>query len=190
MKVVLALLCLLLLSISIPKQSLAHYTQQDGDMSVVLHVYPGDNPVPGEEASIYFLFDDSSNRFSLSKCDCTVIISEKGKQIWRRKLKEKQNNDASIWGISIPYVFPRRDVYRITVTGKPLRTNDFGRFSISWDFRVSPDGEAGYIKEKQSDLPIIIMVIIGGSIFFVLFGWLIKTQIVNPDNIDNKKDKK
>ncbi len=168
-------------------QAFAHFPATDNSMTVELHVDPDDNPTPGQQAYLYFLFDDATKRFQLSQCNCVVSISEQGRQIYRQKLTEKKDTRPSIWGASLPYVFPQQDVYHIQVTGGPTVQNTFKPFDISWDFRVDPDGSPGIVKGGPSDIQILLGTAIGGVIFLGLFGWFIKKQIIDSEDVDNTK---
>ncbi len=137
----------LIVMLSMPNLAGAHFEKTDKTISAELHVDPNDNPIPGEQAFLYFLFGDSTNRFSLSDCNCSLTISEAGKQIYKQMVVYRLDPHPNIWGTRIPYVFPARDVYHLTLTGKPKTLNAFQAFSISWDFRVEQ-----YPKNQQPSL--------------------------------------
>src|SRR5258706_11840759 len=129
-------LLFLIVTLSMPNPTLAHFEKTDKTISAELHVDPNDNPIPGEQAFLYFLFGDSTNRFSLSECNCLLTISESGKQIYSQMVIYKLDPHPNIWGTRIPYIFPSRDIYHLTLTGKPKALNEFQPSSVSWDFRV------------------------------------------------------
>lgn len=162
----------------LPPFTYAHFPQTDRNITVTLHVDPEDNPIPGQQAYIYFLFDDATKRFTLSNCNCIVSITEQGKQTYKQQLLEKKDTKPSIWGASLPYIFPNNDVYHIVLTGKPKFADAFQPFTLSWYFRVDPS-ESGLVIEPHSDTPMILGLVLGGTIVFILFGWFIKKQIID-----------
>ncbi len=163
-------LLFLIITLSIPNQAAAHFEKTDRTISAELHVEPNDNPIPGEQAFLYLLFGDSTHRFSLSECDCLLSISESGKQIYNQMVIYKLDPHPNIWGTRIPYVFPSRDTYHLTLTGKPKTLNAFQSFSVSWDFRVEQ-----YPKNQQpSLLPtftkyLLISLVLGFGLQGVIF---------------------
>lgn len=119
-----------------PLQTFAHFPATDKNIIVVLHADPDDAPIPEQPATLYFLINDTTGKFKLAQCDCTVRIFEQGKQIFSQKLTEQKTSKPSIWGASLPYSFPKRDVYKISMTGNPTIPNAFQPFNVSWNFRV------------------------------------------------------
>lgn len=165
-----------------PLSVYAHFPRTDKSMTVTLHVDPNDDPIPGQQATLYFLFSDATKKFQLRNCTCAVSISEQGKQIYQQMPIEKRYTHPSIWGTSIPYIFPKRDVYHIMLTGTPVHPNDFQPFTLSWDFRVdqypitSPfDDVSGMVK--------IFLYIIGGIIGLSLLAYGITALV------EKKKEK-
>jgi hypothetical protein len=125
-----------LLFFILPQLSYAHFYAIDKKITVILHVDPNDSPIPGENATLYFDIGDATHRFDLEKCDCILSITEQGKSIYHNALVERKDKNFNIWGSSVPFIFPQRDVYHITLNGKPKSTNAFQTFTISWYFRV------------------------------------------------------
>ena len=122
----------------IPQTAFAHFPATDGEIYAILHVDPNDSPIPTEQANLYFLitFANSKKTFYLNQCNCVVTVTQEGKQIFQQQLIDKNNPNRSIWGANVPFVFPQRDVYHITLSGKPLPGYTFRPFSVSWNFRV------------------------------------------------------
>jgi hypothetical protein len=179
---------LLVLFLSFPSFVYAHFPATDGDMTVTMHVDPDDDPTPGQQANIYFLFDDVTKRFSLEKCNCMIKISQEGKQIFKGNLVEKHYAHPSIWGTHMPYVFPQSDVYHIVLVGKPNTIGAFQSFTLSWDFRVDPDGgDAGIVIQRPSDLPFLLGATAAGIIFLTFLGWFFKKNILDAEELDNIK---
>lgn len=159
----------------------AHFPATDGDMTVTLHVDPNDDPTPLQQANLYFLFDDSGRHFSVTQCNCTVTVSEQGRPIFQQQLTANNAKQPSIWGARMPFIFPRNDIYQIILTGKPKNNGTFQSFYLSWYFRVDPATPGLVVQQRPSELPYLL----GGAgvviIFFILFGWFIKTQISDTE---------
>ena len=164
-----------------PNYSFAHFPATDGDMTVTLHVDPNDNPIPGQQANLYFLFDYARGNFSLTQCDCVVTITQQDKQILQQHLTQEHDSQPSIWGAHIPFIFPTNDVYHIVLRGKPVNGHDFKSFHLSWYFRVDPDGSAGLVVQKSSDVPILLAATILGTLFLIFMGWFIKKEIIDTE---------
>jgi len=170
-----------------PPRVFAHFLNTVEDMGITLHVDPDDDPIPGKQANLYFLF---SNNFNLGACSCTITIKEQGKQIFQQQLIEEKASKPSIWGTNMPYIFPRNDVYQIIINGQPKIKNAFQPFQTSWYFDVDTDNP-GLVKEPHSDISTLLAVSIGGVIVFVLLGIFIKKQIIDIEGkIENSAKKK
>lgn len=162
----------------------AHFPATDKEIYAILHVDPNDSPIPGEQANLYFLitFGSSKKTFYLNQCNCVVTVIEEGKQIFQQQLLDKNTPKNSIWGANVPFVFPERDVYHITLSGKPLSGYTFHPFSVSWNFRVDeyPPISAPALQlqslQKQSDPSftyfaigfLSIIILTGITSFFVI----------------------
>lgn len=145
----------------VPETTYAHFLATDKNIGVVFHVDPDDDPIPGQSANLYFLFGDKTHRFNLATCHCIVNVTEQGKQIFSQPLITKKTNKPSVWGTSIPFTFPNRDVYSITIQGTPVETNAFQSFTISWDFRVDQHEVLGVSTQASHDDPTFIYFAIG-----------------------------
>jgi len=149
-----------------PQSVYAHFPATDGNMTVTLHVDPDDDPVPGQDATINFLFDDSTNLFHIADCECLVTIAEQGNPLYQNSQIGNKSALNSIWNASIPFVFPKRDVYEISLSGKPKDKNAFQAFSVHWFFRVDQFPKQGQVL-GDSDDSFIYFVIAYFSIFLV-----------------------
>ncbi len=169
----------------LPQRIYAHFPQTDGAITVTLHVDPNDDPIAGQQAHLFFLFDDATSKFDLSNCMCTVTISKQRKQIYKQQLTQENDGKPSIWGASIPYIFPTWDVYQITLRGIPKTDGIFQRFMLTWYFRVD-SLQPGLVEQPHSDITVLIGATIGGIIFFILLGIFIKKEIIDSE-VDNNK---
>ena len=167
-KILVSILCVTFFLFFIPQPAHAHFLTTDGAINAILHVDPNDSPIPGEQANLYFIIDYGGLKkiFYLNQCNCVVTITQEGKQIFQQPLIDKSNPNRSIWGANVPFVFPERDVYHITLSGKPKQGYSFQSFTISWNFRVdeyapiSPPALQLNSAHKQSD-PTFIYFVIG-----------------------------
>lgn len=128
----------LLLSIFwlIPSITLAHILKTDGDIGAVLHIDPDDDPIAGEQTSFFFEFKDKQNKFTPQGCDCTFYIIQEGKQIFSQPLFQN-NIDQGLYSASIFFTFPKKDVYQVKLTGKPILPDAFEPFSLVYDVQVA-----------------------------------------------------
>lgn len=156
-----------------PQLTFAHFPATDGDMTVTLHVDPNDDPTPEKQAHLYFLFNDKTHKFKLANCNCIVSVTELGGKPYTHKLSALKNSKSSIWGATMPYIFPERNVYHIVFTGKPTKVKAFQPFIVSWFFRVDTFNPG--LVQTQKGIPDIVvlvgalMVVIVGLILFGLF---------------------
>jgi len=178
MKTFLGILFVVFLLLFSPAITYAHFPATDGDMTVTLHVDPNDDPTPEKQAHLYFLFDDTTKKFKLANCNCSVSVAELGKQTYTQKLSSPKSNKPSIWGASMPYIFPERNVYHIVLAGNPKKTNEFQPFTLSWYFRVDTINP-GLVQVQQKGLPDIVVLLSAfgvGVIFLILIGLFIKKE--------------
>ncbi|MDE2025239.1 MAG: hypothetical protein KGJ07_01980, partial [Patescibacteria group bacterium] len=71
--------------------------------------------------------------------------------------------------------------------GKPKYEDTFQSFALSWDFRVDPDnGDTGIVIQRHSDLPYLLGAVGVGIIFLALFGWFVKSQIIDSEDKKTK----
>ena len=155
----------------------AHFPVTDGDMTVTLHVDPNDDPVAGKQSHLFFLFDDATKKFDLADCNCSVSITELGGKTSTQKLIQSKASKLSIWGTSISYVFPERNVYHIVLTGNPIKQNAFKPFTVIWYFRVDTVN-SGLVQPRQG-IPDIVELVTAfgiGVMFLILIGLFIKKE--------------
>ncbi|MBI3485917.1 hypothetical protein HY025_03125 [Candidatus Daviesbacteria bacterium] len=127
--------CYLLLVTSVE----AHVLKTDGEIGAVFHTDPDDDPIANQQTGLFFDFKDKENRFSLAICDCNIIISENGKEIFSQKLQPDLSDNLSA---NFFFKFPEKNVYQIKVTGKPNAQTDFQPFSLSYDIRVDKEADS------------------------------------------------
>jgi hypothetical protein len=113
--------------LSIAPVALAHVLKYDGTIGAVMHVDPDDDPIAGQVATFFFEFKDTSGKFSLTTCDCTISVQAQGKEIFSSPLSSSA---------SATYTFPQKDIYTISVIGTPKSSNAFQPFTLTYNLRV------------------------------------------------------
>src|SRR5476651_1625220 len=109
---------LLLLSFStglflvhLPRPAYAHFPQTDKNITAVLHVEPDDYPAAGQPEAIYFIFSDITNRFKLSKCICSLSITQGKKEFFYGRLDPPQSRGSTVYDTQgIPFSFPSPEI--------------------------------------------------------------------------------
>lgn len=183
-------LCLLfsIFLLVFPQHAFAHFPVTDGNITITLHVDPNDDPIPGQPAHLYFLFNfnNPTKKFSIRDCNCIVTVSEEGKQILQQKLLDKNNPHLSVWGANMPIVFPERDVYVISIKGDPVTLGNFKSFNLSWNFRVDTSG-SGLVRPGPSDIQVLLIALVVGLFILAGIGIFFKEQILSADYVDKNK---
>jgi hypothetical protein len=140
----------------------AHEYQYHGEVSVLLHSDPDDNPWAGEPARMYFFFKN----LPAETCDCTVAIFEGEEKITEEK--PGVLNDASYGSnvLYLDYAFPRLGVYRVTLEAKPEGAEPF---QLNYTMRIERDRRSW--TEKNADLLKVggVAVFLGVVILTVLW---------------------
>jgi len=126
---------LVLISGLVPLPVSAHVLKTDGDIGGVLHIDPNDNPTTGSTTTFFFEMRDRHNQFTLTHCDCQVIVTENGKQ-----LSSKIPSTLDTQTLTSSFNFPEKAVYQLTLSGKPTSGNTFQPFTLTWSVRVASDG--------------------------------------------------
>lgn len=125
-------------TISIPPKASAHVLLTDKNIGLVLHIDPEDDPVVGEPASFFFEFKDKSGQFDPKQCDCQMIISKDGQEIYKTNIYS---------GVAQPdfdnaagfYTFLEKGIYQIQISGQSSNPNQFQNFLLSEEVRVDRD---------------------------------------------------
>jgi hypothetical protein len=115
----------------------AHMLKTDGDIGVLMHVDPNDEPVAREPATFFFEIKDRSGHFSGAECDCRLKILREDRQI------ADQPAQAGQTGVAAKFSFPEAGMYRVELNGAPVAQGRFARFSVPFDLRVERSGAPG-----------------------------------------------
>ena len=118
----------------------AHILESDGSISAIMHIDPDDNPVVGQAATFSLQFRDQDNRFNITACDCSAVITKNRQQVFSTSLT---NN-------TFRYTFPERAIYALQVSGRPKQSGAFQSFHLAYDLRVAR-GITPLGQEIQSD---------------------------------------
>lgn len=114
----------------------AHSLKKDGVISAVLHVQPDDTPLSNQPTEYTLFLHDSSQRFSMAQCDCTVNVERDGKTILSQPLNLNAQNT-----ISGTVTFPHEGAYEIIFRGKPVVQDAFQPFTLRYVERVKQNPE-------------------------------------------------
>jgi hypothetical protein len=150
-------LCALAL-LTAPTPTLAHVTKSDGDMKVMMHLDPDDEPLAGSSTKLHLLFRHAQQSFELSNCDCAVWIAPykdlasieaTGTHI---PLSEdmREASDSRVYATTT--TFPTRGIYALVVEGTPREESAFKPFRVVFDTRV--DQESSAVLKTPSTLPL------------------------------------
>jgi hypothetical protein len=147
----------------------AHDVSEDGNISAVMHIDPGDSPIVGQEAGIHFDFSLSKEKIDLKKCDCSFTLSSNNKIVLSASTTDNTLFDVAANGLGFIYRFPAKGTYDITIAGKSLTGR---QFNLNYDVDVtrgtsaeSPAPERGHAEHTFAHDRDVIIIFGGG--FFV-----------------------
>lgn len=139
---------LVVLFFTTAQQVSAHVLKTDGSVGAVIHVSPEDDPIAREATDFYFEFKDKEGKFTPENCDCKGTIIEGGKEIYSAPLFQN-SSDPSLENASFSFTFPRKNVYKVQVSGTPTTPGAFEPFTLSWDIRVARESETQPASNEQ-----------------------------------------
>ena len=150
----------------------AHVLDANGNVGAVMHIDSDDDPIAGQPAIFYFEFKDKTNKLDFSKCSCKLAISNTDNEVLYRDNLPLNSNNANLSTPSFEFVFPKRDVYNLTITGDPINNALFTHFQLSYDIRVSRENfnnAAPIVKNNNIIilyiLPVIVILSFGLFVF-------------------------
>ncbi len=135
-----------------PPAAMAHLLQTDGDVGVLMHVDPGDEPVVGEPSMFMFEITDRRETFSLDRCDCRLRVLLNDKEVLSEPLKGDQSAS-----VAVPFVFADAGIYRAEIAGNPRPGAASQAFRVAFDVRVVPNDSpdiSGWSVVQKYGLPI------------------------------------
>jgi hypothetical protein len=139
----------------------AHVLKTDSTIGAVLHIDPDDNPVSGQTTSYSLAFKDTSGKFSLANCVCSVVIQQNGQAVYSQKLA--QTGDLTSQD---EFTFPTADVYSLVVNGRPNKVGDFQAFTLKYLVRVTGGNE----RPNNQPFPLLLRSGLSLSIALILLG--------------------
>lgn len=157
----------------------AHVLKTDGDIGVVLHINPDDNPVSGEMTNYELSFQETSRQFRLSECLCSIAFIKDSTTLATNALTATSDQISED-----TYVFPKAGVYTLRVTGEPKQVGEFQSFSLDYIVRVSGDGAS-----THQDFPPMLWLGIGLAMGLVLLS-TVPAMYADSNNVDLKRTKK
>jgi hypothetical protein len=117
----------------------AHDVYQNGTATMVIHFEPGDESIANKPLTLFFDLSNSDKNFSITKCDCTLNITEEGKIILASKLlPAKAGEEFDIQGV--PFTFANAGNYSFAISAVPLADGTFTPFSIEGTEDIVPAG--------------------------------------------------
>lgn len=120
--------------ISFAPAASAHTLKTDGTISAVLHFQPDDDPISDKPTEYILFLNDSTKRFSLDGCACSITIKKAGKTISTKPLRLNSQN---ILGGSI--TFTGAGAYEVIFQGTPVKNNTFQPFKLQYFEQVAPN---------------------------------------------------
>jgi hypothetical protein len=122
--------------------ALAHESKTDGSITGLLHIVPNDDPYIQEPSYMIVDFTDTTKTFSADTCDCTVSISEQGRELYRASSSD-QSFTKTPHSISFAFTFPEFNIYTLTIEGKPGGNETYQPFKLTYDIRVDEIRSSG-----------------------------------------------
>lgn len=117
----------------LPSFASAHLLTTDRNIGGVFHIEPDDDPIVGKMAFFAIEIKDKTNKFTASTCQCTVKIIEGGNTVYSKDIVSPPSEST----LTFSYIFPKKDIYSVVISGKPKADKAFQEFSLTDDLRVS-----------------------------------------------------
>jgi hypothetical protein len=139
----------------------AHVLKSDGTIGAVLHIEPDDNPTSGRLTSYDLAFKDTTGRFKLPICACSVTILQNRQAIFSQNLAltgDLTSQDS--------FTFPEADVYTLEINGRPTKAGAFQPFSLNYLVRVTGGG----VVRSNQPVPMLLRFGLSLTIALVLLG--------------------
>lgn len=143
--------------LSVPLPAAAHVLLTDGNIGLIFHVDPNDDPIAGSKSTFYMDFKDKTSRFSLQKCTCTVAITKDNKPVFQATLASTK----SALSYALQYEFPDKGIFHITIKGQPKQAGAFDGFTLETDTRVARDASGGPVASEEGEVGIDTYVLWG-----------------------------
>lgn len=118
----------------------AHEWQTFGDLIVLLHSDPDDNPIAREPARLYFYFRDADEAWRVETCGCVVSVSTRGAEIFSGvpMLLSDESYGSNV--LALDYIYPARGAYTVRISGTTARNEPF---ELRYTARIERESERG-----------------------------------------------
>lgn len=110
----------------------AHTLKTDGTISAVLHFQPDDDPISNKPTEYILFLNDSTKRFSIADCDCTIGVKKNGKTVSSEPMRLNSQN---IIGGSL--TFTEAGAYEVIFQGTPTKNGTFQPFTLKYPEQVA-----------------------------------------------------
>jgi len=117
----------------------AHTLKTDGTISAALHFQPDDAPMSNRTTEYILFLNDSTKRFSIGDCECSVIVKKDSKTISSKPMELSSQN---IIGGSI--TFAKAGAYEVMFQGAPVKGDTFQPFTLRYPEQVAPNPDANH----------------------------------------------
>jgi hypothetical protein len=118
----------------------AHILETDGSLGAVLHINPDDDPIAKVQAVFFLEFKQKNGQFNPQNYACVVSITQDEQVIYSQNLFDMSSSPDSS-GFSFSYVFPKKALYKLVVSGIPV-AGESPPFTLIYDIRVEREQEA------------------------------------------------
>lgn len=147
----------------------AHTSDTSESVSVLMHVEPDDRPLAEQSTILHFQIEDTSHKFSIKNCNCTVTISSNGKKLGVKTVSEL-TDQKSVYSAYSKVTFDRAGSYRIIFEAKPKNSGTFSTFTTNFELKV---GEKIPTPDNDVEIPHVItylfLAVIGiGTIVLII----------------------
>lgn len=119
----------------------AHVLKTDGNIGAVVHIDPEDDPVVGQETTIYFDIKDKDGKFSSENCLCIFKVTKNGQDVFMQ----------TIQGTTAQYNFPEKDIYVLELKGTPKFEGAFSPFTLTYDIRVERTNDTDLDESQENN---------------------------------------
>ena len=135
----------------------AHVLKTDNQIGAVFHIEPDDNPESGTPVTYQLVFNDTSGRFKLTDCTCTVTLQNNQGTVKSETIQTNRTHD-----VHQTVTFPEADVYTLIVRGEPKQAGAFQSFRLSYSIRVT-DGTVQF-----QPVPVLLWAGLGSAVTLAL----------------------
>lgn len=147
----------------------AHTSQEEDEITIVMHAEPDDRPLANQETTLHFQIDDPSKEFKVGNCNCVVTVFRNGKRIMSKPATEVRDQK-SLYSASTKIVFDQEGSYEVRLDGSPITAGEFHPLSAKFNLEV---GKRVITPKNNFGIPnivtYVILALIGGTTVFILF---------------------